>query len=55
MRERKESFIHRHGASWDSPHFNCPVCWELESILCELVEEALFDYGEIRPSRLLKI
>jgi hypothetical protein len=53
MHKRKESFIHRHGTSWDKPHFDCPVCEHPESILCELDEEYLFDDGIISPKRLL--
>jgi hypothetical protein len=50
--ERKEDFSPRCEASWDRPHFDCPVCGHFESILCELDEEDLFDNGVIRPNRL---
>ena len=49
MDEKKDRFVHRHGASWD---FSCPVCEEFESVLCELDEEDLLDNGVIRAIRL---
>jgi transcription elongation factor Elf1 len=49
--ERKRTFIHRHGLSWDRPHFNCPVCESTESILCELDADDL-EQGKFQPVRL---
>lgn len=51
-KEKKDAFVHRHGLSWDKPHFDCPICQEGESILCELDEDGLCE-GKIRPIRLL--
>jgi hypothetical protein len=50
--KKKDSFIHRHGLSWDKPHFDCPVCVSNESILSELAVEDLYK-GEVKPNRLL--
>ena len=49
---KKDGFIHRDGLSWDKPHFDCPICQEGESVLCELDAGSLYE-GKIRPIRLL--